>query len=368
MNSEGSTVNGLVGRRSTGSLCVRMAGLVVAVLVLLSGPAAGQARGVVVDSATGAPLRGAVIEAWSPMHRTGAAQTGVSGRFGLTAADTSGAMVLFVRAVGFQPLRLRIRGRTIPDTIRLARAPVWLPALGTSRGGRLCPVIDDPGARALLAAVARHYDSTRNLGPTEATAHFRDGFASDSEVGEWSADPSSNGGVAGTGEMFKVWRDMIIPRMGYALSTGGHPSLDGQYLQWSYPSFEMGYAFHFFEPLFAERHLLAFGPGDAGMTDLVFCPRSTKQAEVEGMLMIGDDSSLARATWHFLVPKDDEHAGGEATFAPLQPAAPPGLLMTVRSEFWRKTSRGRWYQRAWSFGRWEIDTIKARSPAASGDE
>lgn len=332
----------------------------MALWLALPAGAVGQVQATVVDSASGVSVRGAVIEAWSPARRTGAAETGVSGRFGLTAGDTAGALVLFVRAVGFRPVRVRIHGRMLPDTIRLARAPVWLPALSTSAGGRLCPVADDPSARALLAAVALHYDSVRNLGPVEASAHFRDGFAVDSEVGEWAADPSSQAGVAGTGEMFRVWRDIIIPSVGYAMPTQGHPSLDGQFLQWDYPPFEMGYAFHFFEPLFAARHLLAFGPGDAGMTELVFCPRSTKQPEIEGSLMIGEDSGLARATWHFLVPKSDERAGGEATFAPLNPAAPPDLLMTVRSEFWRKTSRGRWYQRAWSFGRWEPDTAEIR--------
>lgn len=351
---------GLFGRRPASLLCIWLGALAP----VLPAAAAAQVRATLVDSASGTAIPGAVIEAWSPVGRTGSGQADALGRVILSARDTSSALVLFVRAVGFRPLRLSMRAHALPDTIRLARAAVWLPSLSTSSGGKLCPVADDPSARALLAAVARHYDKARNLEPVRAAAHLREGYATDAEVGEWSPDPTSSAYVAGNGEMFEVWRDRIIPRLGYGIPTGGHPSLDGQYNAWTYPQFEMGYAYHFFEPLFDERHSLAYGGGENGMTELVFCPLSKKQAEVEGTLVISDDSGLARATWHFVVPRDDERAGGEATFAPLRPAAPPGLLMTVRSEFWRHTSRGRWYQRAWTFGDWSGDSAEARRAAS----
>lgn len=287
-------------------------------------------------------------------------ETGAAGGFTLSAADTSGAMVLFVRGIGYRPRRIRLAGPVVGDTILLEPRPILLPALGTSSGGQLCPNRDDPTARALLGAVASHYDPIANDGPRWAIASRRSGRVSEAEVGEWIADPPDSDGVVGIGEGLRSWRDLFIPRFGYAISTHQQPSLDGQFLLWTYPGFESGYGYHFLEPLFAERHTLGFGDPQLGGLEIVFCPRTRNQPEIEGTLLVSDDSSLSGATWHFMVPKDDEHAGGEVTFAPRPPAAVPGLLLTVRGEFWRRANKDHFYQAAWSFGKWVTDTAEIR--------
>jgi hypothetical protein len=93
------------------------------------------------------------------------------------------------------------------------------------------------------------------------------------------------------------------------------------------------------------------GPSADSAAALKFCSRRGRQPYIDGVLYLAPDSSFARASWRFVVPRSTEQAGGEVVFAPVPPGANGVPLLPISGLYWRRRVAG-FYTEWMAFRQW----------------
>jgi hypothetical protein len=139
---------------------------------------------------------------------------------------------------------------------------------------------------------------------------------------------------------------------GYATDAAG--GVGERTASWSYRALDQGSIQDFTGDYFGTAHTFSILHQAAGETTIAFCPRGRmgRTGQIEGMLVLGADTTLQRAQWSFRTPYPDEDAGGEASYDPPDPALGRALLVR-ESIFWRKTNPPRYYFEGHRFSGWQ---------------
>jgi len=206
----------------------------------------------------------------------------------------------------------------------------------------LCPVADDPDARALWEAVASNYSAATGERALSARMTRSSGPIRSDELHRWVA-PDNPIVVFGRGEGVDTSNKWArggsrVARDGYAwepVFVGGIGS--ARFLNWEYLDLHHDEAAHLVTEAFGDLHSFSLAGERGGETTLVFCPvQDGPEANIRGTLVVTSDVSLLRADWRFDTPRDDEGAGGWAEFASVySPTDPLPHLVPARGAYFR---------------------------------
>jgi hypothetical protein len=292
------------------------------------------------------PLPNSVVELWGPLTLIRNATTDLSGRFTIT--DTVGGRALWVRSIGFRPVRRLLREFKGELTIVLEPMAFELARLET-RSRPICPARETKEGRAAVTRMASQY-SHRNDTLGLAT-YVRGFFGRTSDPGLGSADSSINTvgqtGSQGRGRLFLAAQ---IARDGYALPSQG--GMGNAYGAWEYVRLDR-LAQHWGDSIFLQRHLFYLRPSHGDQTVVGFCPVKQDRPEIEGILELDAASMLTRAVWNYRIRNSKELAGGEVLFAPADAGDEPSLL-PVAGVYWRELLTSLYYQERSDYVQWVV--------------
>ena len=293
-------------------------------LWLIPGIAPAQFRGTVRDD-SGKPVAGALVELWSPTQRLGGAVSAADGGFAFEPSVTRDAAALLVRAVGYGMLRTSV---TVGDTavsLRLSLLTSQVAPLVVTGSRRACDNRDEPAARDLWHAAAQRYD-LRFTWAVEDTVRIVASRVPFERLGVVDTAAWTLGMLGWSGDFFRL-QTARIKDHGYAVRSRG--LVQAWYDSWDYAALESNLAPHFVDSLFGRMHRLSVRQTGPLGTEVRFCPRRRDTPHIDGTMLIGPDTSLVKAEWHFYTPEPDEYAGGEVAFTPrwsgngaAQPAMP----------------------------------------------
>ncbi|HTO72597.1 MAG TPA: carboxypeptidase-like regulatory domain-containing protein, partial [Gemmatimonadales bacterium] len=109
-------------------------------------------------STSGVPVPQALVVAWDAAGERARGEASPDGRFKLTLPDGAEPGVLNVRAIGYYPESVMLRGRSTTDLIiHLKSYVIPLPELTTRAARAVCPNSETPLARALWNAIRGRY-------------------------------------------------------------------------------------------------------------------------------------------------------------------------------------------------------------------
>jgi hypothetical protein len=346
-----------------------IASLARAVMMLLLSASPTAAQVVVRVSARGFGVAGAEVSAWGPHGQVAATRSDGAGTAWLLLPRDSRNVFVVVRRLGFVPARLPIAGR---DTlsIELSAVASSLPVLAVSARALRCPVRPDPAADSLLGAASAHYARGAGLLYFGWTGRWDEESVTPEERGYGDQSPlrreqSGIGSPVPTERSAATLRDP--PPYGVFEM---RRNASGEFRQWRFPPFDNYAAEHFITQQFRGSHTFVTLGSMGDATIIGFCTGGALEADIEGELEVGSDSTLRAARWRFIVSHDDEDAGGEVTFgaAPFEGRI---YLVAVRGSSWRRGERGRYNQQrftrtAWRLGRSvadvEVSTSAPRQP------
>ena len=300
----------------------------VCATTLLGGNLSAQLRGTV-RTPDGESVPSALVELWSYARRIAGTGTDSLGRFRMASPQDTIALVLLVRRMGFRPFRAQLRPSDSVVNVVLQPRPIELPGPTVTRPQEECTQRDDPRARALYRAAAERYDTELSATGVRATSMVFRAVVPPESVGVIDTARLRFQFIAGGAR--NRFRD---PQEYYARPVSGilWPRFD----QWEYPFLESIEAWHFADTSFASRnHLTLASLGDA-LPALRFCSRNGRRPYIEGVLYLGADSSFARASWRFVVPRSAEQAGGQVVFARVPRGVTGAPLLPIAGLFWRR--------------------------------
>lgn len=157
------------------------------------------------------------------------------------------------------------------------------------------------------------------------------------------------------GRYRREW-EQRIQEEGYArLIPGINADLTQAWSAWAYPPLEAELASHFLGDEFARRHQFALTSDEDRIT-ISFCAkrRFRSRPYIVGALVLGPDTTLARAHWRFRTPAPDEQAGGEVEFAAHDRSVGAPLLMPVRGRYYRRHGVSLYFQRQQTYSGWRV--------------
>jgi hypothetical protein len=307
----------------------------------------GQVGGVV--RAGERPLPGAIVELLRDTSRLERMLTRSDGTFSFTVGASEFANALFVRRIGFRPVRVDLlTASTSSLAIELQAIPQLLTTTHVREHQSMCPILEDTRARlAWLRSATRYRPLTAD------------------DLGMWTALRSQSGmrmkpsifeGETGaervavhwyTGENIARSRSTII-KGGWMFMLGSH-SHPGRGL-WGYPRLHEVDAHLFADSsTFARDHSFGFLAGDT--TSIVFCPVSRRRSGLDGVLVLSEDGYLMSAVWLFSNPhKQAESAGGYVQFAVPSGDEKPRLLLPAFGVLWRRLVAGDRPPKSWDRG------------------
>lgn len=325
---------------------------ILSLLVLALTSTASWAQVTIVVESDGAPVPEASVELWRGVTRAAARIADGAGRATFSASEVRAANTALVRRVGFAPGRFAIDGLVPEVRVALVRLAAPLPDVTVREARALCPVREQPAARALWEAARRRY----------LVPDTRDRMS-------WFIH--SKGAVRGVdlgridrAGLYRGWRaardrsgeDRKIQRAGYAWTMPpGH--IDEGLGIWGYPSLEHLHAEHFAESVFGEWQVMALAPraDDADEQVIHFCARDRKRGGLDGTLRLGSDSSFIAARWQYVNPaRDAEVAGGEVSFAPFDIRSSTPWLAAAEGMFWRRLRGGMYWHRWEAYEGWTL--------------
>lgn len=250
--------------------------------------------------------------------------------------------------------RLRDRYSRSADSLS-----VWTTRLVNSAGW-----IDDAGLHRFESAESNRPDGTTSGWNTQEVR--RD---TSRRVLQFSVAPRVGPGSRGMSGSYRQQLTRDIAANGYArILPGTNADLTQVFAAWAYPPLEAELATHFLSDEFGRRN--AFSPVTSGPAQgIAFCTRSPYRSKpyISGILTLRADTTLERAYWSFHTAAPDEHAGGEAEFAPYDAAGGLPVLLPVRGTFWRRDGIARFYQRQQTFAGW-LSGPRAALPPGLVDE
>jgi hypothetical protein len=234
--------------------------------------------------------------------------------------------------------------------LRLQPRPFLLEALTVAGAGRrLCPNREEPAARALWERMRARY---WQLGQDSVFVHgfmeIRTGVGEKADAARPEAGRIRPGWT--TGSLVSAHPELMA-LSGYGTPANGGP---GERIAfWRYRVLDKGTLQDFTGAYFGAAHTFSLVATDRGEPTLAFCPRERRRdvAQIEGLLRLRADTTLAWARWSFRTPRPDEDAGGEASYYPPDPGFDHALL-AHETQFWRRTGRDRYYFEAHTFTGW----------------
>jgi len=302
-----------------------------------------QLRGTV-RTRDGEPVPGALVELFSLGRRIAGTGTDSLGRYGIASVPDSVALALLVLRMGFEPFRAQLRVSDTVVEVVLDPRPVELAAWSVAANQDECTERDDPRARALYLAAAARYDTELSASGVRATSLIMQAIVPPESVGVVDTSRLRFQAIGGSARL--RWRD---PSTSYARPASG--VLLPRFDLWDYPFLESIEAWHFADTAFAQRNTLSMGPSADSAAALKFCSRRGRQPYIDGVLYLAPDSSFARASWRFVVPRSTEQAGGEVVFAPVPPGANGVPLLPISGLYWRRRVAG-FYTEWMAFRQW----------------
>jgi hypothetical protein len=330
-----------------------VAAVALALVHLLAPAASAQLRGTVVDTG-GRPVSGIAVEIWSPVRQLGVRVSDDGGAFRFSREEAGEVSGILARRVGWRTARLRVAPGHTLVVIRMEPQPEALEGL-TVTGTRVAPCHnrESPRARALWTALRDRY---RGGADTSAIASYYltvESIGPGEQVGLVDTTRATRGWLKSVEPERRLWA-RIVSTKGYGFEIT--QSMGEAYAAWQYPPLESFYASHFVEDLFGGKHTFSVVRESAGEVVLRYCPleRSRRAQRIEGTLTLAPDGALLQTTWKYLTPQPQEDAGGEMDIIPPPPSMRAALLLPATSLYWRRTTRGRYYQRWNRFSEWRV--------------
>lgn len=305
-----------------------------------------------VRSAADAPIPGVTVELWSSLARVSARTSDADGTARFLAAEAQGATGVLVRRIGFTPARAFLARDQ--HEVRVVMAPLAssIATVTVSEARRACPQRDDAEARAVWERARQSYDTenvvgrfswfTGASGPVDAA---RVGQPDSAKLVRRNWQWTTDGGIRGA----RVDAD----RGKYVVALTAHNSPDLG--RWGYMDLAGGYAQHFSEARFGDRHTFTELPAGAdGERTLRLCARDRTRTGVDGTLRLAGDGSFVAARWTFWNPsREAEPAGGEVVFAPREEAVLRPLF-AASGLFWRRLASGAYHQNWKEYEQYEL--------------
>jgi hypothetical protein len=315
-------------------------------LCATAAPAAGQVQGRVVDGSDD-PIPNVRIEIWSADSLVAAEETDPQGVFRIGGV-AAGPAVLTARRLG---LRTRTMDVTSPATrvvVEMEPRPVSLaPVTVAAARPRDCNRTDDVHARFLWDRMrSRYWNPSMDSVFVTSFMELRTGVG---ERGDVHRPDAGRSRVAWTGGALITDRGLSLS--GYAIPVSA--SVGERTAFWQYRALDGGVMQDFTSDHFGATHALTLAGTADGRTVIGFCPtdRLRDTGQIQGTLVLADDTTLASARWSFRTPRPGEDAGGEAAYFPPD-AAFDGALLADETRFWRRTTGGRYYFEARNYTGW----------------
>jgi hypothetical protein len=273
------------------------------------------------------------VELWSPTERLGAVRSGADGRFAFDHGAAHAAAIL-VRAVGYGMLR---GSATLGDTalvVVLHPLVTTLRPLVASARREACDQAEDPRARALWEAAARRYDLTFLDWAIRDTVLMIAERVSPERLGVVDPELATRGTIEWGGQYHRTLIDRVA-KLGYAVRASG--IVPAWYDAWEYVPLESTLSGHFADSVFGRLHRFSLARIGVEGVEVRFCPRRRNGPHIDGAVLIGPDTTLVKAEWHFYTTEPDEFAGGEVAFTPIQRDGAGGhLLLPITGLFYRR--------------------------------
>lgn len=332
--------------------------LLVCLTAALSIPSIGLAQlaGLIRDD-HGTPLKGVLVELWTPTRRTAALVTDSTGQFRFSSIETGEATGLLARALGYRPVRLRLSGADTLVSLRMEGLPVAMSEVRVEARASTCPTNEQRRARELMLAVQRRYSPRYESVALGALVKYFQGVVPADRLGVVDTTGLVWGQRGSIGAVRAEWRRWIALH-GYARPQSGL-NMSGLFDEWEYPPLESDYAQHFIDSVFFRRHRFFFGDSQSGQYVLEFCSKDTRFPSISGDIIIASDSTLVSVQWAFHTPRATESAGGQVAFAPIDTSPMSTMLLPVSGLFWRRRAAGGGYVELWQEYRdWIINWTK----------
>lgn len=328
------------------------AGMLVSLAIAFVAPVAA-AQTVVRVQSGGVPVAGAEISAFDALGRLAIARSDALGSSRLALPRAIGQHpFLLVRKLGFAPVRIAFAS-TDTVTITMTIMPTALARLAVEGAPLRCPANTDSAADSLWRAAAAHY----TIGAThlfigwvgarveETVSAEQRGYGDGTEL----RATSHGGAYPDTSARAAVLLREPPPYAAYER----HLNLLGDFWRWRYAPLQEFAAEHFVSERFRERHTFTVLGRSADATVVGFCARDLAQAEIQGELLIGDDTLVRSARWSYRLPHDDEDAGAESTFG-MTTFEGGSYLIAMRGSSWRRAGRNLYNQERYEYTVWRL--------------
>jgi hypothetical protein len=305
-----------------------------------------QVRGTVVDP-SGAPLKEAVVDLWTPSVRLGQRITAADGRFHFSTSE--GAVRLVVRRIGAQA---SVRVLTPTDSaIRVVLVPAPVEVAALSVDGSRCSGREDAEAGRMWDRAATYY------APLHDTLWISSYFKTSRErvtadlAGRVQSDSNGWGFTARRGG----WQS-IFEWLAQATERAGHRAPDpegfgepgdlsgGMHQWWLTPEF---------------RRQIRLSRLDE--STIRFCPRDREKPWVEGEIFLAEDGSILRIRWRYGAPRPQPATGGEALFVAPSSGAPLPLLPSSEVT-WQERLHQMVAQQMRDYREWHVTNSEPQGP------
>ncbi len=314
---------------------------VAGTLIVIALPLSAQTISGTILSTDGVPVPSALVVDWDAVGERVRGAASPTGHFSLDLPEGAEPGVLNVRAIGYYPESVQLRGRpTIDLVVHLKPYAVSLPEVTARLAESVCPNRESVPARELWEAVRGRYQ----LSPVDSgwTAEIRLSTeqVGPEQVGRLEEDRLAPG-VQGVAGIYRASAEAFMRDSGYAASRDHSrarvvvlSAMSDHFANWWYPSLDRWDVEHWLRDSFGARHALSLKADPDGSFTLTFCGRKGDAATVEGEMVIASDSTLRRVDWVFKTRGPDEKAGGEVAFVPVK-GFDGRRLVPVSSVAWR---------------------------------
>ncbi len=295
----------------------------------------------VVTNEAGAPIAGAVVEAWLLTKRIAWAEADGAGRFRFSVAPPGDSVTIAVRAIGFRPARASVKTHAF-IRISLLSLPLDLPELSASIES-VCPSKNDSVANRAWQAAASGRE--HGGGFLEATFQSYDDVVDLPDFGIPHRAATGDGRF-GITDLGRRQYQALLRAKGY-----GWPSLEVGSSEWVYPALESSMVEELFTLTFAQDHSFFWKSDQRDV--LVFCARKRSRPYIDGEVALTADATLLSIQWFFHGGRVRTPAGGGAVFLPSGPKA-GGRNFPLLGIFWRQLKDGTFSQRTFQYTEWLV--------------
>lgn len=278
----------------------------------------------------GNPLPATTVEVWGRAVILYTTSSEAGGWFTVPDLRDSGATRYVFRYLGRRVQIIQKEDLRDGSVVRLALGPDYrMDGLAVTVARNVCPLPDEPAARARWERAAGHYNQdTSHRGISGYyQAEMRD-------VNENDLFQDIDGAIHATLAMGESWRAGVRAEYGTVLTLEDMARARGyawkrefnngpeqflgrdRHLNWLYAELDTRSAYHFATQTFGSLHTFAVVTEDESGMRIQFCPRRDDDdpPSIRGTLLVGPDDELVEAEWRFRTKDPDEGAGGWVRF------------------------------------------------------